>query len=84
MLLAGELVGGVGGSGQSSCLWQSTRYRVNPSDFQEEPGEDQDERQTLLFFFFFHFLPLNYIRGSMVRWKGWAAPFIGFMAFGQV
>ena len=36
------------------------------------------------FFFFFHFLPLNYIRGSMVRWKGWAAPFIGFMAFGQV
>lgn len=66
-------------AGQPFCLQQrSARDRVSPSDFQEEAGEDQDEKQTLLLS-----PPFLATRGSTVRWEGQAVLLTGYMALGK-
>lgn len=66
-------------AGQPSSLQQrNARDRISPSDFQEEAGEDQDEKQTLLL------SPLFLAtRGSTVMWEGQAVLRTGCMAFGK-
>lgn len=66
-------------AGQPSCLQQrSARDRISPSDFQEEAGEDQDEKQTMLLS-----PPFLATGGSTVMREGQAVLLTGCIALGK-